>query len=334
MSSDWIEALGPLALATRLRRLSERLSHSVAEVYHNAGVPFEPRWCVVMHGLAEQESPISVTALAKALSLTHPAVNQLSKELEQKGYLKSVADPKDGRKRGLALTPEGKALAEQLRPLWAAINVSSEELLQEAHWPSMNGLKALETALQQKGYPMRVEAYQAKQNPSTAQPNETMQLLPFTPELAPHFERLNKAWIERFFKLEPIDLMMLEAPQQTIIAKGGHIFFLKVGEAIVGTYALYATEDASCFELAKMAVDEPFQGKGLGKIMLSQALHQAKSLGAKRMILGSNRQLKAAIALYKKMGFTEDAELAKRYTAYERADIAMSVNLEPALQPT
>jgi putative acetyltransferase len=81
-----------------------------------------------------------------------------------------------------------------------------------------------------------------------------------------------------------------------------------------------------------MAVDENFQGKGLGKIMLGQALRQAQNLGAKRMVLGSNRQLNAATALYQKMGFKEDTKLAKRFLSYERADIATSVDLETYVQ--
>jgi putative acetyltransferase len=162
--------------------------------------------------------------------------------------------------------------------------------------------------------------------------NETLQWVPYTPALAKHFKRLNEAWITRYFSLEPLDTLMLDNPQQTIIDQGGQITFLQVNEQIVGTYALYITEDKHSVELAKMAIDEAYQGQGLGKLLLSQAIHQAKGMGAQRLILGSNRQLKAAIALYKKMGFVEDAELTKRYTAYERADIAMSLELKAAAE--
>jgi 2-hydroxychromene-2-carboxylate isomerase len=74
---DLIIELGELALASRLKRLSERLMRDVSRVYRELDEPFEARWFPLLRALLE-ESPQGVTQVARALGLTHPAVNQLA----------------------------------------------------------------------------------------------------------------------------------------------------------------------------------------------------------------------------------------------------------------
>ena len=65
-----------------------------------------------------------------------------------------------------------------------------------------------------------------------------VRIVPFEPALAPHFARLNREWIERFFVLEPADLAVLADPVAAIIDPGGMIFFALLGEEVVGTCAV------------------------------------------------------------------------------------------------
>ena len=46
---DLIRKLGPLAFASRLKRLSERLMKDVALVYKDLNVDFQPRWFPVLY---------------------------------------------------------------------------------------------------------------------------------------------------------------------------------------------------------------------------------------------------------------------------------------------
>ena len=69
-----------------------------------------------------------------------------------------------------------------------------------------------------------------------------------------------------------------------------------------------------------MAVDENFQGRGFGKRLLDVACDHAKALGAPRVILYSQRALKAAVTMYAKYGFVEMPLTDKRYS---RCDIKM-----------
>ena len=46
----------------------------------------------------------------------------------------------------------------------------------------------------------------------------------YQPEFKQAFTALNKEWISNYFKLEEADYKVLNDPDQSIIAKGGHIF--------------------------------------------------------------------------------------------------------------
>ena len=69
-----------------------------------------------------------------------------------------------------------------------------------------------------------------------------------------------------------------------------------------------------------MAVDESWQGRGFGKRLLNVACERAKALGAPRVILYSQRSLKAAVTMYAKYGFTELPLIDARYS---RCDVKM-----------
>lgn len=141
-----------------------------------------------------------------------------------------------------------------------------------------------------------------------------------------HFEKLNKAWLEEYFVVEPIDKWVLENPEEAILEKGGKILFATVDEVVAGTVALKKIEqDDLTFELTKMAVDKSQQGKGLGKALCEAAISTARELGAHKLILYSQTSLVAAISIYRKLGFKE---VSLEKGKYARADIKMELGLD------
>jgi GNAT superfamily N-acetyltransferase len=78
------------------------------------------------------------------------------------------------------------------------------------------------------------------------------------------------------------------------------------------------------YELAKMAVTDAFQGKGIGKALIEHCIREAAALGAKTLILYSNTKLTAAINLYKKYGFTE---IPAGDSHYVRSNIKMQMSI-------
>lgn len=146
-----------------------------------------------------------------------------------------------------------------------------------------------------------------------------VEIIAYKTDLAPHFRALNEAWLKKFFSIEPKDVEVLGDPKTFIIQKGGHIYFAKVGNEIVGTFALIK-EAAGVYELGKMAVKEEYQGRSIGNKLLQHCLEQARMLGASKVILYSNTILGPAIHLYRKWGFVE---VPLGASAYQRSNIKM-----------
>jgi GNAT superfamily N-acetyltransferase len=147
-------------------------------------------------------------------------------------------------------------------------------------------------------------------------------ILPYQPEYNIHFEKLNKAWLEEYFEVEPIDAYVLTNPEEAILKDGGTILFAALDEKIIGTVALKFISP-SIYELTKMAVDKAFQGIGAGKILCIAAIEKARTLQASELILYSQSSLKAAIGIYYKLGFTP----IPLDGIYKRADIKMRLIL-------
>lgn len=133
------------------------------------------------------------------------------------------------------------------------------------------------------------------------------------------FKNLNLAWLEKYFEVEPIDNDVLSEPEKFIIDKGGFIFFAEKNNQIVGTVALIKMEN-NMFELSKMAVNESFQGLGIGKLLMQHCFDFATKNECKTIILYSNTALESAIHIYKKLGFTE---LPVQQDLYKRSNIKM-----------
>lgn len=149
--------------------------------------------------------------------------------------------------------------------------------------------------------------------------NSNITIFPFDSKNRDVFKALNSAWLEKYFEVEPIDQRVLSDPETYIIQKGGHIFFAEGDRKIVGTVALIKIDDTTV-ELSKMAVDEAFQGQGIGKILMNYCFEFAQQNNIKTIILYSNTALKPAIHLYRKLGFVE---LPVNQDLYKRANIKM-----------
>ncbi len=149
-------------------------------------------------------------------------------------------------------------------------------------------------------------------------------IVPFRPELAPAFARLNRAWIERLFVMEEADRKVLDHPETAIIQPGGQIFFALDGGTPVGTAAAIPVSPLR-FELAKMAVDPAYQGRGLGRLLVEAVIDFARSVNAESLFLVTNSSLAGAIRLYERLGFRH-APLPP-HNEYARADVYMELVL-------
>jgi GNAT superfamily N-acetyltransferase len=150
-----------------------------------------------------------------------------------------------------------------------------------------------------------------------------VQIVPYDVKYHDAFRRLNEAWISRYFRIEEPDSRVLDAPQEHILDKGGRILVAVRNGEPIGVCALLRV-DESTFELAKMAVAEHARGVGAGYRLGEAAKEAARAAGATRLILESNTILTPAIALYRKLGFTEFTGVPSEY---DRCNIHMELNL-------
>jgi putative acetyltransferase len=141
------------------------------------------------------------------------------------------------------------------------------------------------------------------------------------------FRLLNEAWITKYFSLEEEDHVVLGDPDNRILKPGGHIFMAMADNKCIGCCALILL-GPGLFEVAKMAVAEEYQGRGIGRKMLEYTIAQAKALGARSLFLGSNTRLREAIHLYESAGFRHLPPERVPPSPYERANVFMELHLE------
>lgn len=313
---DTVKQLGELALGSRLKRLSEEIMKDGKKIYAANKIDFEPKWFPVYYTIS-QAGNTTVTAIAEAIGFKHPSVSQLVKELEKSGLIESKASSKDARKRNLKLSKKGNDLLPGIQSIWSDISNAMNEMIGHHSHNILCALEQCEDDFEQ------IPMFERVQKHRKARLMSQIEIIDYQPKYAKDFLRLNKEWIEKYFKLEDEDKKTLENPYQYIIKPGGAIKLAKYKDEIVGTCGLIKIND-EVYELAKMAVTEKCQGLQIGKKLGLSVLDKAKELGGNRVILESNKKLIPAITLYKSLGFKSSQHFGEK-SVYERCDIEMEI---------
>ena len=317
---DLIKQLGLLALASRLKRLSDRLMRDGSRIYEEQGLNFEPRWFTVFY-LLSRKSPLAVTKVARELRVSHPAVNQVATAMEKAGLLVSQKDKSDERKRLLSLSPSGEALLTKLKPLWNDFKLSAGELIEESGVDLLEVLDRIENSLDD------IEMYDRIKKKIRKRQLEEVKIIDYKPQYRKYFKKLNLEWLKKYFSVEPLDEKILSHPEEQILKHGGQIFFARLDGEIVGTVALIRHSDTT-YELAKMAVTEKAQGRQVGKRLALEVIGEARSLGARTILLNTNPKLTAANSLYRHLGFVPVDPRFQQNSNYQRPTITLKLDIE------
>lgn len=153
---------------------------------------------------------------------------------------------------------------------------------------------------------------------------QEIEIVEFENKYHDDLKRLSYEWLEKYELLEPEDERILKNPKEIVLDKGGYIFFAKCSEEVVGTISLIRVSE-NTFELAKLAVSEPYQGLKIGRMLMEKSLDVAKQKGAKKVILYSNHLLTSAIELYKRFSFKEIPIINNKYI---ESDLKMELYLQ------
>lgn len=316
---DFFERTGKMAIGSRLRVLTETLTRDAASIYGLYGVDIKPKWFPVFYSLTD-EQPKSVTAIAREIGQSHPSVSTIVKEMIKAGLIVEVDDKADRRCTLITLTEYGKSLSQELIAQLRDVERAVEQISSECDNDLWAAIADWEKALGRKSILERVKEIKEQREHSE------IEIVEYQPQYKKAFYELNRKWIEQYWELEPHDIEVLENPDKHILEKGGHIFVALYNGFPVGVCALCPMpgESAYDFELAKLAVNNSIQRKGIGRRLCDAVINKARELDGRMLFLESNTRLKPAIALYRKLGFKE---LPEYHPAYARGDIQMELSL-------
>jgi hypothetical protein len=116
-----------------------------------------------------------------------------------------------------------------------------------------------------------------------------IQVVDYAPEHRIRFKEINEQWITRLYVMEEEDIKTVSDPEEYVLKNGGRIYIaLHIGFP-VGTCA-YLNLGEGVFEMIKMAVDEKYRGLKIGKTIGEFSMRKIRELGAKKIILFSNRK--------------------------------------------
>lgn len=312
---DFFEQTGVMALGSRLRRLSDRITKDSTKTYQMQGIAFEPRWFPVFFVLSKEgASPVSV--LAEKIGQTHASVSQIARQMRKAGIVEKAKSGSDGRQTLLQLTPKGTQLLPAMEELYQHVENGVVDLLAETDHHIWQAINDLEKALDRRDLFSRVQQYKRTYDAAL------VEVVPFTPAYRPDFRNINVDWIETHFKMEAEDHKVLDDPD-AILKQGGAILMALYKGKAVGTCALIKKHNGT-FELAKMGVLPEARGRQVGWKLGQAAVQRARELGADRLYLESNTSLSPALNLYYKLGFQR---IIGPPSPYERSDIQMELFL-------
>lgn len=160
MRNNIISSLGALAIGARMRRLTDMFSRDVEIIYKEHNLDFEAKYFVLFYLVSKRDEGIGIMEIADELSLTHPAIIHLAKELEKKGYIQSVKSATDSRKRLLKLSKKGKAALPEFTKVWNKINKLNTQLMQKQKNNLLKAIAEMEELLEEKSYYKRFNTMQ------------------------------------------------------------------------------------------------------------------------------------------------------------------------------
>ena len=121
------QRLGYLVMGSRLRRLSENFLSEINRAYQNQGIDFDASWFPVFYLLSKNDA-LSIKELSEQTEVSHPAASQLIANLKNKNLVTSATCSDDGRRQLVTLTDKGRALLNDILPVWDAILTAMDDL--------------------------------------------------------------------------------------------------------------------------------------------------------------------------------------------------------------
>jgi DNA-binding MarR family transcriptional regulator/GNAT superfamily N-acetyltransferase len=314
-----LSKIGKIALGSRLRLLTAKITEDAGNIYELYGVDLVPKWFPVFYILSEI-GETTITEIAKGIGHSQPSVSKIIREMNHAGLVQENRKSKDKRKNVVSLTKKGIGFVKKIQEQYNDVDSAIEGIIGEARHNLWEAIGEWEFLLEQKSLYHRV-LEQKKLRES-----KELQIVDYEDKYHSTFRVLNEEWITTCFEMEDVDYKALNNPRRYILDNGGEIVVALHKNEPVGVCALIKLDDPIYdYELAKMAVSPKMQGKNIGFMLGKAILDKARKLGASKIYLESNTILKPAINLYHKLGFKK---VVGHSTPYKRCNIQMELILE------
>lgn len=315
---DFYNRTGKMAIGSRLRLLTGKVTEDAAKIYELYNIEFSPKWFPVFFILAENGGK-TITEIAEEIGHSQPSVTKIIKEMTTADLVHSNLESDDKRRNIVGLTKKGIEVSKTLQIQCADIEDAIESMTAEASHNLWEAIAEWEFLLEKKSLFKRVL------DQKKSRESKDVQIVEYQPQYQEAFRSLNEEWISSYFEMEEADYKALDNPKEYILDKGGKIFVALYNNEPLGVCALIKMNDGNYdFEMAKMAVSPKAQGKSIGWLLGQKVVDAAKELGASKIYLESNTILKPAINLYYKLGFEK---VAGNATPYKRCNIQMELIL-------
>lgn len=154
MDKDFLIEMEVPGLTARLKRLNDAFVYQTREFYKLKGLEIEPNWHMVFL-LLEKYDQLTVTEIAEALGLSHPAIVKLISKMRKKGYVNAIRDKTDKRKSQLELSKKAKKELPQLHNYWQAGISALEEMMADKQ-ELLRQLQVLEEKMDEMDYKSRI----------------------------------------------------------------------------------------------------------------------------------------------------------------------------------
>jgi DNA-binding MarR family transcriptional regulator len=120
---DVVQALGYLALGTRLKRIGECLQSQSQVLIDEQGFDLPSGHFPLLAAL-QRLGPLNVGELALAIGVSQPAISRVLRLLHSQGLIQNEATP-DRRSRAVTLSPNGRRLvAKAKQSVWPQIEAA------------------------------------------------------------------------------------------------------------------------------------------------------------------------------------------------------------------
>lgn len=311
-----MDHFGVMAFGSRLKRLSDCLFAEVEAIYKTHEINFSPTHFPILRQL-QLEPSLTVVELAGRLKLSHPAISKQINKLVKDGWVTKSLDQDDNRRLFISLSEKGIKEMVKVEPILEAIKCVMEREADRIDSRLLYSFNQYENALLSNGLQTWV-------NESVREKQLGVTVSLWDARYQSDFERLNMNWLEAHFsdQIEDEDRLILNNPRSEVLAKGGYIWVALIGDVCVGVCALLP-DTCDSYKVIKLAVDDAYQGQGIGLKLMLKCIEQTRAKGAAYISLETASKLVPALKLYQRLGF----EIVKPFSGYsvERSDVYMEL---------